>query len=148
MASQLYDSDYATWVAAQIQCLKVKDLENLDVECLIAELAGMGKSDRRSLESNLRVLLTHLLKWQYQPGKRSGSWLGSIKEHRRRCLKILFDSPSLRNHLITVLNECYEDARDLAATETELSLKSFPADCPFLVDEILNPDFLPEAHLD
>lgn len=81
--------------------------------------------------------------------KRSGSWLGLIKEHRRRCLKILFDSPSLRNHLIAVLNECYEDAKDLAATETELPMDVFPADCPFSIDEILNSNFLPaDSHLD
>jgi hypothetical protein len=43
----------------------------------------MGRSERRSLESNLIVVLLHLLKWQYQPEKRSGSWEGSIIEHRR-----------------------------------------------------------------
>ncbi|MFB2837425.1 DUF29 domain-containing protein [Floridanema evergladense] len=144
MVNNLYNSDYDAWVAEQIQHLKFKALEKLDIDHLISELEGMGKSDRRSLESNLRILLAHLLKWKYQPEKRSGSWRGSIKEHRRRCLKILSDSPSLKNHLITILNECYTDAKDLAATETELSCETFPNDCPFLIDEILDPEFLPE----
>ncbi|MFB2898756.1 DUF29 domain-containing protein [Aerosakkonemataceae cyanobacterium BLCC-F50] len=144
MLDNLYNSDYDAWVAEQIQHLKFKALEKLDIDHLISELEGMGKSDRRSLESNLRILLAHLLKWKYQPEKRSGSWRGTIKEHRRRCLKILFDSPSLKNHLSTVLNECYTDAKDLAATETELPGETFPNDCPFSIDEILNPEFLPE----
>ena len=152
MVDQLYNSDYDAWVAEQIQHLKFKALEKLDIDHLISELEGMGKSDRRSLESNLRILLAHLLKWEYQPEKRSplalrvaqsGSWLGAIKEHRRRCLKILSDSPSLKNHLIAVLNECYTDAKDLAATETELPWETFPNDCPFSIDQILNPEFLP-----
>lgn len=144
MVNNLYNSDYDAWVGEQIQHLKFKALEKLDIDHLISELEGMGKSDRRSLESNLRILLAHLLKWKYQPEKQSGSWLGSIKEHRRRCLKILADSPSLKNYFLTVLNECYIDAKDLAATETELPWETFPNDCPFSIDEILTPEFLPE----
>ncbi|MBZ8178946.1 DUF29 domain-containing protein [Oscillatoria salina] len=144
MASLLYNTDYLAWLAEQINYLKDKRLENLDCDYLISELEGIGKSDRRSLASNLMVLLAHLLKWKYQPEKLCGSGLGSIKEHRRRCLKILDDSPSLRNYLVTILEECYADARDLAATETELSLAIFPVNCPFEIEEILNPDFLPE----
>lgn len=53
------------------------------------------------------------------------------------------NSPSLKNHLIAVLNECYIDGKDLAATETELPWESFPNDCPFSIEQILNPEFLP-----
>jgi len=44
----------------------------------------MSRSDHRALESHLRVLLVHLLKWRYQPaGHQTGhSWADSIREAR------------------------------------------------------------------
>lgn len=142
--TSLYDADYLAWITEQVSRLQARDLEHLDVKHLIEELEGMGKSDRRALSGNLRILLAHLLKWQYQPQRRSGSWLSSIKEHRRRIAEALEDSPSLKSALLTVLENCYEDAKDLAATETELPLETFPLVCPFVVEELLNINFLPE----
>lgn len=141
--TSLYDADYLAWVTEQVSRLQARDLEHLDIKHLIEELEGMGKSDRRALSGNLRILLAHLLKWQYQPQRRSGSWLSSIKEHRRRITEALEDSPRLKSALLTGLENCYEDARDLAATETELPPETFPLVCPFVVEELLNIDFLP-----
>ncbi|ACC84464.1 DUF29 family protein [Nostoc punctiforme] len=54
----------------------------VDVENLIEEVEGLGKSERRSIASQLTRLLLHLLKWQYQPQRRSDSWLDSITDSR------------------------------------------------------------------
>jgi hypothetical protein len=51
----------------------------------------MGKRDRRELESHLRILLAFLLKWQYQPTYRSGSWRASIIEQRLQMAQQLKD---------------------------------------------------------
>jgi len=139
----LYHTDYSKWLDETVALLKTQRLNELDLANLIEELESVGKSDRRSLESNLRILLAHLLKWQYQPEKRTGSWLGSIKEHRRRCNKILVDGPGLKTHLVQAWDECYQDARDLAATETELPLEHFPAVCPYSLTAVLDTGFLP-----
>jgi hypothetical protein len=85
----------------------------------------------------------HLLKYQYQPEKRTNSWLSSIREHRRRLKKALQTSPSLKNYLQDNLAETYDDSRDIAAIETGLDLDVFPKDCPYSVEQILNPDYLP-----
>ena len=53
--------------------LRVRDYSNIDWENLIAEIEDMGRSERRSLESNLLVILPDLLKWQFQAAQRSGS---------------------------------------------------------------------------
>lgn len=79
----LYDTDYLQWIETTVEKLQSQDYANVDWENLIEEISDMGRSERRSLKSNLIVILVHLLKWQFQPEKRSGSWEGSIIEHRR-----------------------------------------------------------------
>ena len=86
----------------------------------------------------------HLLKYKYQPQKQSGSWLATINEQRRQIKAVLKDSPSLKPYIQKELGDCYEDARKDAAKETELSVSTFPAECPFTQEQILDPDFFPQ----
>jgi hypothetical protein len=76
----LYETDYLKWIETTVEKLRVRDYSSVDWENLIEEIADMGRSERKSLKSNLIVVLTHLLKWQYQPEFRSGSWKGSIAD--------------------------------------------------------------------
>jgi hypothetical protein len=50
----------------------------------------------------------------------------------------------LKPYFTEIFAECYQDARELAADETGLSLETFPEQCPFSTEEILNTDYLPE----
>ncbi len=70
----------------------------MDWEHLLAEIEDMGKSERRSVKSNLTVVLIHLLKWEFQSQFRTGSWAESITQNRTRILYALEDSPSLKNY--------------------------------------------------
>ncbi|NJK67680.1 MAG: DUF29 domain-containing protein [Microcoleus sp. CSU_2_2] len=141
---KLYETDYLKWIETTLEKLRVRDYSNIDWENLIEEIEDMGRSERRSLESNLVVLLMHLLKWQFQPDKRSGSWKGSIAEHRRRIRKSLQDSPSLKPYLEAVFSECYSDAMEQASAETGLSIETFPQLCLYTAAEVLDPNFLPD----
>jgi len=140
----LYEADYLKWIETTAQKLRVRDYSNIDWENLIEEIEDIGRSERRSLENNLIVVLTHLLKWQYQPGFRSGSWKGSIAEHRRRIRKALLESSSLKPYLQEVFAECYLDAVEQASAETELPVETFPGECPYTSGEVLDSNFLPE----
>jgi Domain of unknown function DUF29 len=80
----LYDTDFVGWVETTVEQLRNQDYANVDWQNLIEEIEDMSKRERKSLKSNLIIILLHLLKWQYQPELRSGSWKGSIREHRRR----------------------------------------------------------------
>jgi hypothetical protein len=113
----LYETDYLRWIETTVEKLQVRDYSSVDWENLIEEIADMGRSERKSLKSNLIVVLTHLLKWQFQPEFRSGSWKGSIVEHRRRIRNALKDSPSLKPYLEQVFTQCYLDAVELASAE-------------------------------
>jgi hypothetical protein len=77
---KLYDQDFYLWLKTTAQLLKEKQFNQIDLENLIEEIETMGRSEKKSLKSNLIVLLLHLLKWQYQPNKRYGSGKASIIE--------------------------------------------------------------------
>jgi len=141
--TNLYEQDYYLWLKNTAQLLRDDKLSKLDRLNLIEELEDMGRSEKRAVKSNLTILLMHLLKYKYQSEKRSKSWLRTIVEHRRRLLILLEDSPSLKNYLQEVFDNSYQAARQDAATETQLPFNSFPVDCPFSSEEILNCNYLP-----
>lgn len=140
----LYETDYLHWIETTIEKLRSQDYVSVDWENLIEEIEDMGRGERRSLESNIIVVLLHLLKWQYQPERRSGSWESSIIEHRRRIKKALKESPSLKPHFESIIAECYAEAVKQARAEAGLPIKTFPAECPYELAEVTNNAFLPK----
>ncbi len=143
--NDLYASDYALWLDGQVAALERGDVAALDLANLAEEVSDLGRSEHLELSSNIVVVLVHLLKWRHQPAKRKNAWKASIREHRRRIRKRLDRSPSLRRTLETVLAEDYADARALAAIEAGLGVETFPAACPFTIEQVLDPDWLPDA---
>jgi hypothetical protein len=142
--TSLYDRDFVGWTEQVVAALRQGSWMDLDVENLIEEVEALGKSDRRAIKSRLEVLLMHLLKWQFQPRARSRSWQATILEQRLRIAEILADSPSLKNYLPTVMVACFGAARKLAAIETGLPIATFPADCAYRLEELLDEAYLPE----
>lgn len=141
--TSLYDQDFYLWLQTTINVLKEGKFAEVDLENLLEELESMGRSDKNGLKSNLKVLLMHLLKYKYQSKKRTNSWRYTIIEHRQRLRDTFKTSPSLYRFFEDIFNESYQDARELAAGETGLSINEFPPESPFTVEEVLNPDFLP-----
>jgi hypothetical protein len=139
-----YDEDFYAWTVEQARLLRAGEVSALDTENLAEEIESMGRRDKREINSRLTVLLHHLLKWQFQPEKRSPSWSGTIREQRRQIEKLLRESPSLRSTVPEMLAEAYSDAREDAAEETGLGQDVFPVHCPFTAEEVLARGFLPE----
>ncbi|XGV95535.1 MAG: DUF29 domain-containing protein [Leptolyngbya sp. BL-A-14] len=140
----LYDRDFVRWVEMTVEQLRAQNYADVDWANLIEEIEDMSRRERKNLKSNLVVLLLHLLKWQYQPEYRTGSWRGSIREHRRRINDDLHDSPSLAPYFQAVLSDCYISACEQAADETGLALQTFPAACQYTSEQVLDANFLPE----
>lgn len=143
-----YDDDFYAWTQDQAEKLRARRHNEVDWENAAEEIEGLGRSDRRSIGSNLNVVLAHLLKWNCQPDRRKGGWVASIIEHRDRLRRILGDSPSLRPYPAEILAVEYVSARRIAAAETELPLRLFPETCPFSVEEVLDPAFPPDLYQD
>jgi Domain of unknown function DUF29 len=139
-----YEKDFYAWTVEQARLLRAGDLSAIDAANIAEQIESMGRGDRRELRSRLSVLLMHLLKWRCQPGARSTSWSGTIREQRHQIALILNDSPSLRQFITEALPQAYGDAREAAAEETGLPETEFPAECPFALDEVLSRSFLPE----
>ena len=139
-----YDSDFYLWSSGQAALIRAGKFDQLDIENVAEEIESLGRSDKRALGSQLRRLLMHLLKWQHQASRRSQSWRNSINSARDELRVIVQDSPSLKPVLEASLADEYRIARKRAVEETKLSGKSFPADCPYSFDQILNEDFWPE----
>ncbi len=141
----LYEVDFVRWVETTAEQLRHQNYAAVDWANLIEEIEDMSRRERKSLKSNLVVILLHLLKWEYQLYSRSGSWRGSIREHRRRVNDDLKDSPSLVPYLQEVLAECYDNARLQTADETDLPLETFPLSCPYTAEQLLDSEYLPNS---
>ncbi len=139
-----YDSDFARWSTEQSALIRQGRFDELDRANVAEEIESLGRSERREIENRLKVLLLHLLKWRFQTQRQKGGWRTTIREQRVQIAKVVRDSPSLRSHPAEVLGEEYRTARADAADETGLPEATFPADCPFSIEQILDPDFLPD----
>jgi hypothetical protein len=140
--SQLYDRDIALWAETIAQLLRQRQFEGLDLVHLIDEVEALGRRERDKLVSSVRLILHHLLKWQYQPARRSRSWLQTIQRERVNLSAYLEDTPSLKRLLNEEwLAKAYRRARQDAAIETSLPLDTFPPDCPYRWDHILEAGF-------
>ena len=144
MNTNLYDMDHFGWLEQQTFFLKTGQLGALDVEHLTEELELAVGNERREIYRRFRILIGHLLKWQYQPDQRSASWSGTIRVQRKDLKKLLKDSPSLRRFLEVEARDAYADAVELASFETRISESTFPEYNPFSIEELLRDDFWPE----
>ena len=104
----------------------------------------MGKGEKRELFSRLTVILLHLLKWQFQPKKRSASWEASIRVQRNRLARHLQDNPSLKPQLPEAMAETYKDAVLDAIVETRLPKSAFPLVCPYTHEQVMDEAFWPQ----
>ena len=98
----------------------------------------------RGIASQLVRLLIHLLKREYQPQRRSDSWLDSITDSRLQIELAITDSPSLKKYPLLELAEIYQRARSTATKQTHLPLSTFPETYPYSLDKILAEDWLLE----
>jgi len=143
--ARLYETDFYGWTQSQVSAMRDKDLASLDLDNLIEEVESMGKSEKRELESRLEVLLTHLLKWRYQPNLRGKSWQFTIVEQRKRIDYHLKENPSLKARIPELYENTYAFAVIDAVKETGMEEKVFPAQCPWTFYEVMDGDFWPES---
>ncbi|MFE1744153.1 DUF29 domain-containing protein [Coleofasciculus sp. H7-2] len=141
-SNSLYEQDFYLWIKTTAQQLKEGKIKDIDIISLIEEIESIGRSEKRELKNCLIVLLMHLLKWQYQPEKRSESWRSTITEQRICIEGLLEDSPSLQPLISEVFDDCYQKARLKASDETGIKLNYLPKESPFTPEETLKYSFL------
>ena len=141
--ADLYTEDETAWLDEMSELVRKRRLAELDLDNLSEYLSDMARRDRREVRSRLMVLMAHLLKWEFQPDRRSGSWRATIITQRLE-LAELAGSGVLRTHAEAVLAEAYADAVEVAAAETGLAGGTFPEECPYRFEQLLMADVLGE----
>lgn len=137
-----YERDFALWIDTQLEILRARKFEQLDLDNLVEEFDDMGKNQRRELESRLEVLLIHLLKCQFQGERKARSWLNTIREQRSEIHRLLAHSPSLRRFVAEFAAAAYGSAVDRAIIQTGMHRSTFPAQSPYTVEQLLDPVFV------
>ena len=140
-----YEKDVVAWAMEQAALLRAGHLSALDIEHIAEEIEDVGKSEKREQASRMAALLSHLLKWQHQPGRRGSSWTRTLKEQRKAIAAAMRQTPSLKASLSDTdwLAGVWADAVTKAVDET--GLDSFPEDCPWSMDQVLSAEFFPET---
>lgn len=136
-----YESDYAAWAFHQAMLLRSGQVHLLDRAWIAEELDSLGKQEFQRLESALRLVLQHMLKWDHQPALRSRSWTNTISVQRGTAERLLRENPSLKQRRDEAIAGAFADARRYASSETDLPLKTFPETCPYGWDAIMSRPF-------
>lgn len=136
-----YARDFYSWLMEQARLIREGRTEALDRENLAEEIESLGREQFNKLVSALRVLLTHILKWDHQPRRRSRSWVLSIEAQRIEVETVLSDNPGLKPRLPEAIARGYRRARVEAALETGLEKSTFPQTCPYSFDELMSREF-------
>ncbi len=141
-----YDTDFYLWTQQQAALLRQGEFNrvDLDIENIAEEIESMGRREKHSIRSYLFNVMLHLLKWRYQPERRGTSWNLSIRNGRHQIDRLMEDSPSLRPQLETLISKEYPQARKMAEIETDLPLETFPEQCPFTVEQVLDAEYWPD----
>lgn len=142
---EFYEQDFYAWTQSTAALIRAGKWYDLDPEALAEEVESLGARDHRELRRRLQRLVTHLLKWQYQPaGRQTGqSWRSTIRTQRDEIAALLEQSPSLRRTVIEVLDGRYHRARENASDQTRLPMATFPKACPWTPEQVLDDDFWP-----
>ena len=133
-----YEGDFAAWAFEQARRIRALRSNDIDIANIAEEIESLGRGEAHKLGSFLRLILLHLLKWDYQSGFRSKSWRASVAVHRRHAARQLSENPSLKAILGDEIAEAYDLARLEAVKETGLSFKRFPEINPYDFDVIMN----------
>src|SRR5215216_28554 len=136
-----YMQDFYSWLMEQARFVRAGRWDQVDRENLAEEIESLGREQFNKLESALRVLLMHMLKWDHQPERRTRSWALSIKAQRIAVRRVMDSNPGLAPRIPEAIRFGYEAARVEAARETDLDEHIFPERCPYSWEDIVARDF-------
>jgi hypothetical protein len=139
-----YETNVVLWSEEQAAFLANKQWDALDLPHLIEEIRALGVSERHAIESQLLRLMMHLLKWQYQPTRRTRRWRSSVLDARVQ-LTVLVEEYPHGDEVPLILAKRYGLARRHAQAETGLDLRTFPSQPPWTLAQVLDLEFWPET---
>ncbi|WP_250466447.1 DUF29 domain-containing protein [Caballeronia sp. GAFFF2] len=140
-----YEQDVVAWAEEQAALLREGKLSAIDIEHIAEEIEDVGKCEQRELASRMSVLLAHLLKWRFQPERRSTSSRFTIRTQRKDVMYVLREAPSLEGKFDDAdwIDLIWSKAKNLAQAETGIDIDVFPELCAWPMIQALEPEFYP-----
>src|SRR5262245_54901264 len=126
-----YDRDLYSWALEQAALLRAGRVDQADALNIAEELDDVGSEQYDKLESALRIILLHLLKWDHQPQRRTRGWRASILVQRNHVRRVLKKNPGLKSRVEEAVTDAYADARIEAAAQSRVDDRRFPARRPY-----------------
>ncbi|WP_445490873.1 DUF29 domain-containing protein [Rhodopseudomonas sp. RCAM05734] len=139
--SSLYEDDLYAWANRQAELLRARKLDELDLDHIAEEIDDVGNEIYERLESALTILFMHMLKWDYQPERRSRSREATIREQRKRIATLMRKNPSLKARLAAAQQSGYDYGRDKASGETDIPVENFPDVSPYSWLDVTEREF-------
>ncbi|MFO5440749.1 MAG: DUF29 domain-containing protein [Dolichospermum sp.] len=139
---KLYEIDDYLWLEETIKLLKAKNLENLDLENLIAELESLGRNDLNKVRSLLRQIIIHILLleyWHDEYDRNHRHWQAEIIAFRDDLNNSL--TTTLKNKLVQELDHIYNVALKVVVQKTGLASNLFPDHCPYSLEQLLDDNW-------
>jgi hypothetical protein len=121
-----YENDFYTWSLDQARLLREGQWAQIDRENVAEEIESLGREQFNKLESALRVLLIHMLKWDHQTDRRSRSWVLSIESQRVEIEHLIADNAGLKSRITEAVTRGDRRALIEAANETGLESRFSP----------------------
>lgn len=137
------EDDFEAWAFQQAELLRQRRFSETDLPNIVEELESMGREQRLALTSSYRLLISHLLKWQFQPSHRSRSWAVTITRERANIEEREASSKSLAADAKRIVEDVYGKAVREAMKETDLPRTAFPAECPYSIGFLRDHDAMP-----
>jgi len=146
MATHSYETDFIQWTQEQSALLRAGKWAQLDYANIAEELEEMGKEQKLALQSLLRQILVHLLKLEHSPAAAPKiKWTEEVIEFRDQAQSRIDATPSLKHHAPELFDKAWQQARRAAAKAFALYNEevSLPERCPYSLEQVLDPDYLP-----
>ncbi|MCA2656414.1 DUF29 domain-containing protein [Microcystis sp. M061S2] len=139
----LYEIDDSLWLEATIELLKARRFDTLDLENLIEELEDLGNEKKFRVASFLQQIIRHALLLQFWTREREynrGHWESELVNFQDQLNTYL--TTSLRKYLEQEFDNIYQKALRYARKKTNNQVH-FPNTCPYSLEELLDPNWLP-----
>lgn len=146
----LYETDFYQWTQETLRQIQERDIEHIDWDNLAEEVEALGRAEKRAVKSFTIQLLIHLLLLEYWTWRREyyiGGWESVITTFRLQLTQIL-ESKVLFNYFVAELESSYDLAKRLSNNKyrkEDLNAPSFPEQCPYTVEQLLDLEFFPES---
>ena len=151
MSRELFERDYVAWLAEQAAAMRrlAEQRANipLDLDLLAGEMDDMARELRAACASHTVTIIHHLLTLQYAPAEepRRG-WQNTVRAARDNLANRI--TTTIANELEDDLEQRYRLASKLARNDLEQyhetdAAKRLPRRCPYTLEQIRDPDWLP-----